>query len=183
MEEARKEANQQQPADAKCPSNNPLGIQCTCVDAGVSRKLNPSYGPNLVLSSSGLLFHWLRHAKHLDTAAHAFDWVVRQAHGDPKWKHQAPKLVTVHRSLLQKSQKRPYFSERNDRSNVICFSTSLSYLGQIDKVMSKYTPAQPKLGRKPAVQEQWAVSDGVAYWWTKYTSKTTPMPERLSGYK
>ena len=69
------------------------------------------------------------------------------------------KLVTADLSLLKRSQKRPYFSERKDRSNVLCFSTSLSYEGQIKKVLSEYTPPHPKVGRRRAVQEQWEAFD------------------------
>ena len=148
-----------QTADAQCPSKNPLGIQCTCVDSGIAKKLIPSYGPNLVLTPAGLLSHWLHHARnYLDTKAQGCKWVVRQAYGDAKLKTLAKKLDQHDRDLIRKSQRRPYFSIQHDRSNVICFSTSGSYSGQMDKVMADYTPRQAKRGKAAPVSEKWT-------WW------------------
>lgn len=93
----------------------------------------------------------LRHAELFDTTAQPLDWVVRQAHGDVKWEQRALKLTIEDRNLLEKSETRPYFSGKNDCSNAICFSTSLSYQGEIEKILAKYIPMQPKQGRVAAV--------------------------------
>ena len=63
--------------------------------------------------------------------------MVRQAHGDAKWKQHAAKLAPDDRSLLEESKTRPYFYEENDRSNMLCFSTSHSYQDRIEMVLFK----------------------------------------------
>lgn len=69
------------------------------------------------------------------------------------------KPVTADLSLLKKSQKRPYLSEKNDRSKVLCFYIYLSYEDQIKKVLSEHTPPRPKVGRELVVLEQRAAFD------------------------
>ena len=65
------------------------------------------------------------HAKHLDTEAKAFNWVIRQAHGDLNWVkgNHGVKLSKKDRELVEKSPERPFFSIRHDCSNLICFTT------------------------------------------------------------
>ena len=93
------------------------------------------------------------HAKHLDTEAKAFNWVIRQAHGDVNWVkgNHGVKLSKKDRELVEKSPERPFFSARHDCSNLICFTTSQSYKGQVAKEMAEYIAGKPRQGRMSAV--------------------------------
>jgi len=148
-------AQKPQPPNARCPSNNPYGIQCTCIDSGVSKKLAPSYGPNLILSPAGLMSHWLEHAtKYLDTEAKGCEWKFRQAYSDAKMKKLALKLSQQDRDSLTMANKAPFFGVDNDRSMLLCFTTSGSYAGQVVKELSTFHQAV-WLGRKKTKLERY----------------------------
>lgn len=140
-----------QALEATCPSGNRWGIQCTCVDSGVSARLDPSYGPTLFLSPASLIDNWLRQATmHLDLEDSRFHWIKRAAYGDPKLKEYAPKLEPKDLDLVKRGETAPYFDAGRDRSNVLCFSTAGSMPGQIDRIMSTYIPTVPKRGKVAA---------------------------------
>ncbi len=114
-----------QPPDAKCPSNNPFGIQCTCVDAGMSQKLRPSYGPTFILAPPALLSHWLGQTKRfLDMKAQKYEWTLRHAYSDGKLRAYAPKLEKEDRRSVAPYGDIPYFDDANNKSHVLCFTTA-----------------------------------------------------------
>ena len=127
------------------------------MDSGVSKKLIPSYGPNLVLCPSVLLSHWLTQARqHLDLKDQVCDWTLRQGHNDAKLKHLATKLSGDDYNLVARSPTRPFFDDHRDCSRVICFSTSGSYPGQVANKLADELPPPPNSRRGFAGVKHWS---------------------------
>ena len=93
-----------QPADAKCPSGNQYGIECSCVDAGPAARMRPRSGANLVVVPAGLVANWLSEINlHLDMQDKTFDWQVRHGHADNKMNKLAIRLTDADAHLLEPS--------------------------------------------------------------------------------
>ena len=71
-----------QPTDAKCPSNNPHGIWCSCVDLSPINRLDPHEGGNLIVGPATLIPVWLKEIdKHMIKGNPMFPWQPRYAYG------------------------------------------------------------------------------------------------------
>ena len=49
-----------QPENARCPSSNPYGIECPCVDASPANRLHPSRGANLIVVPPSIIGIWVQ---------------------------------------------------------------------------------------------------------------------------
>ena len=154
-----------QPHGASCPSGNPWGILCPCIDDGISNNLKPSFGPNLVLSPLGLLPNWLDEInKHLDMSDERIDWKIRYAHGDIKNGSKAPKLSQDDWELVKTIRKgnSRLIPQDGSRSGVIICSTSRSMYTHMTNVMATKTEGKIRKGGKrgPDHYEPWDIGFG-----------------------
>ena len=151
--------------NTRCPSNNPYGIQCTCVDAGMSKNFQPSFGPNLIFSPPGLMASWGEHIKtHFHKGAENCNWEIRHAYGASGYNKYAAKLTVDDYNLMHPNVKSPYFTERNDSSNVLIFTTTGCFDNHVRNTFASTIPAVPARGRGsyriPEKKDPWLVQWG-----------------------
>lgn len=74
------EENPQSPTD-RCPSNNPYGIECPCVDASPAGRMIASPGANLFFVPAFLIVRWAEEMiRFFGSDDLMGDWILRYAH-------------------------------------------------------------------------------------------------------
>lgn len=127
-----------QTPDAICPSNNQFGIECPCVKSGVARQVQNQRGPTLLLLPPGLLPQWLAEfKKHMIVDDPVNKWVIRCAHTDAARASGIQPLTSDDFQYIDiKNFSKPH------ASRFICFTTSQSYHGQVENMVTTLNNAR-----------------------------------------
>ena len=146
-------SEQPQSKDAKCPSHNPFGILCPCVDSSPAKRLKPTKGPTLIVVPLSLIPVWLGMCKtHLDLDLADLPWTIRAAHGS---KHDFPKLSRRCDSdflciRTPPREKLRYTSYASKQCTFICVTTVRSYNTHVKDEMSHQPLRKSNRGPMPA---------------------------------
>ena len=132
-------AEQPQPIDATCPSNNPHGIECLCVDRSVSRRFLIPQGATLLVLPAMLLHQWVNEFyKFVDVAS--TELVLRVAHSE-----KSPVKSFSEDDLVRFLEKDKSSSQR---SRLICLTTPMCYDSRVDQKRKFSVARLDKAGKK-----------------------------------
>ena len=77
-----------------------------------------------------------------------YKWITRHAHGDYKLNNYAKKLSKEDYEHMVPNETAPYFTEDNDSSNVIVFTSTGSYVNHVAKTLMKSVIVSKKRGKR-----------------------------------
>ena len=139
-----------QPHDARCPSNNAQGIECSCVDASFANRLLPTYASSVGVVPSNTVSDWLeKFEENLYDDVVLGPWRIRQAYSENKSGSSVPRLTLRDRDLLEwkPHEKRVYgdnFNCHADASSMFTITTKGCWKKHVSETMREWVTFIPE---------------------------------------
>ena len=153
---------------ASCPSNNPHGIECPCVDGSLSSRLKPSRSANLILVPSIIIGTWAQEArKYLTNTGDLGNWHLRCGYTGGKMKRYLPVVSTRDREMLERLPEPGPLTFDKMTSSTVVITTKGCYDAHVRDIFTRYTQSSARQNNAERIEFRWGrvvVNEAYAEW-------------------